>query len=180
MLATLLSSHVNLAAHHVSLLSAYSTIYLTFPVLRVKKHQKLHPEAHSSAQSFRGDVSEQKWFVCPSSTVLASLSPSHFIPAAHHVSSFSAYSTIFRLSPCCTSKTSEIVNLAQQAKSEGSGVSKGVDKGAGSSVGKCAGEGAGSGVGSGASRGADRDAGSGVGSCAVSCAGSCADVTDLA
>ena len=40
-------------------------------------------------------VPEETWFDRPESTLLASISALHFIPVAHHASSFSAISTIF-------------------------------------------------------------------------------------
>jgi hypothetical protein len=85
---------------------------LTLAELHAKKHQKWYPEAHSSARRFRGEGSEEKRFVRPSSAMLASLSPSHFIPAAHHVSSFSVYSTIFEFRRVARQKRQKLLTSA--------------------------------------------------------------------
>ena len=59
--------------------------FFDFRRLHVKKRLKWFTLIRTRASA----VSEEKWFVRPSSAMLASLSSLHFIPAAHHMSSFS-------------------------------------------------------------------------------------------
>ena len=65
--------------------------FLTFGVLRVKKSEKWFTRMRTRASA----DSEEKWFVRPATSMLASLSVSICIPVGHHVSSFSAFSTFF-------------------------------------------------------------------------------------
>ncbi len=75
---------------------------LDFLAASRQKRQKWFTRKRTRARA----VSEEQWFVRSSSKMLASLSSLHFIPAAHHVSLFSAYSLTFAV---LTSKMSEIV-----------------------------------------------------------------------
>ena len=101
MLAMLSSLHFIPAAHHVELVLSLFVIFLLSPCFTSKTSEMVYTEAHSSARRFRGEV------VCLLKQQNArALLSSHFIPAAHHVSLFSAYSLTFAV---LTSKMSEMV-----------------------------------------------------------------------
>ena len=83
MLASLLSSHFIPAAHNVSLFFDFRRAY-------VKNVRNGLPGSALERAPFqrRSDLFAQAEVKSQSSIMLASLSSSHFIPAAHHVSSF--------------------------------------------------------------------------------------------